>query len=142
MLKQLSSACLAVACLALPGFAQSNCSTLDVTTQVHPVRPIQTVTVDVQNTLSNSMVVLAISPKPGTTTVNMRAFGMLTLGLEAPFTTLLLGISDPSGNLKRDYTIPDAIGVRRYMQSVTLSIAGTTPTSAAVCTSNVISIDL
>lgn len=142
MLKQLSSACLAAVCLALPGLAQGNCSTLDVTTQLHPTRPLQTVTVDVQGTLPNSMVVLAISPKPGTTTINMRAFGMLTLGLEAPFTTMLVGLSDPSGDLKREYLIPDGLGVTRYLQSVTLSVSGNTPAMPLICTSNVTSIDL
>lgn len=142
MLKQLSSACLAAVCLALPALAQGNCSTLDVTTQLHPTRPLQTVTVDVQGTLPNSMVVLAISPKPGTTTINMRAFGMLTLGLEAPFTTMLVGLSDPSGDLKREYLIPDGLGVTRYLQSVTLSVSGNTPAMPLICTSNVTTIDL
>lgn len=142
MLKQLSSACLAAVCLALPGLAQGNCSTLDVTTQLHPTCPLQTVTVDVQGTLPNSMVVLAISPKPGTTTINMRAFGMLTLGLEAPFTTMLVGLSDPSGDLKREYLIPDGLGVTRYLQSVTLSVSGNTPAMPLICTSNVTTIDL
>ena len=79
MLKQLSSACLAVACLALPGLAQGNCSTLDVTTQLDPVRPLQTVTVNVQGTLPNAMVVLALSPRPGKSTINLRSFGWTIL---------------------------------------------------------------
>lgn len=143
MLKQLSSALVAAACLAVTSFAQNtNCSTLDVTTQLHPTRPLQTVTVDVQATLPNSMVVLALAAKPGTTKVNMSAFGILTLGLQSPYTTLLLGLSDPSGDLKREYLIPDGLGITRYMQSVTLSIANSTPAMPAICTSNVTSIDL
>lgn len=140
MLKQLSSVCLAVACLALPGTSQGGtCSTLAATVQVDPFLPVQTITLDVLGTTPNSPVVLAISAKSGTTTTNLHAFGTLTLGLERPYTAVLLGLSDAKGDLQRNYRLRAGVNVTRYLQTVTLSAA---PNAPLLCTSDVVTLDL
>ena len=143
MLKLLPSLCLAAVCLALPGSSQaSNCSTLAATVLVDPVVPAQTLTIDVVGTTPLSPVVLAISTNTGTTTVNMRAFGILSLGLQSPYTTLLLGLSDVNGDLQNKFRFRTGLGVTRYLQSVTISAKSGSPTQPSLCTSNVVAVDL
>lgn len=143
MLKQLSSLCLAAACLVLPGTSQGGtCSTLAASVLVDPILPVQTVTVDVVGTTPISPVVLVIAANTGVTNVNMRALGTLTLGLSNPFSAVLLGLSDAKGDLQRQYRFRTGINVTRYLQSVTVSAAPSVPSSPLLCASNVVAVDL
>lgn len=143
MLRKLPSLLLAAACLALPGTSQGGtCSTLAAGVLVDPIVNVQTVTVDVVGTTPSSPVVLTIGAKPGSTDIDLRAFGVLTLGLERPFSSLLLGLSDPKGDLQRQYRFRTGLNVTRYLQTVTFSATAGTPTGPLLCTSNVVTIDL
>jgi hypothetical protein len=143
MLKQLSSLCLAAVCLALPGSSQGgSCSTLSATVLLDPILPVQTVAIDVLGTTPVSPVVLAISTNTGTTNVNLRALGILTLGLQAPYTATFLGMSDMKGDLQRQYRFRTGFNVSRFLQTVTISATSTTPSAPLLCTSNVVQLDL
>jgi hypothetical protein len=143
MLKRITSLCLAAACLALTGAAQGTyCSDLKVATVLDPVLPRQTITVAVSGTTPSAPVVLALSANSGTTVVNLHAFGILTLDLEKPFTTALLGLSDSKGELTRVYNMPAWLGVTRHVQAVTISAKPSIPSGPTVCASNPTSVTL
>jgi hypothetical protein len=142
-MKLLSAICLVLA-TALPASAQDACSTLEVTSAIHPVRPLQTVTIEVEGSLPNAPVFLVVGETLGQTKVDLRALGVVMLDLEQPFQTYPLGLTDGAGNLQRSTTIPSDLGLVFHAQAVSLKLrrnAGGKP-MADVCVSNVTTFEL
>ena len=144
MIKHIRTSLLATVLLALPASAQGLCSTLSITTERDPDLPRQPVTIDVAGTTPGAPVFLAVGATQGTTTINLRPFGTLVLGLERPFSTTLIGVADANGDLERSYDLPSDLGLTRYAQSVAVSattVPGGRP-KPTICTSDVVRFDL
>jgi len=142
-MKLLSTICLVLAA-ALPISAQETCSSLEITPTVHPVRPLQTVTIELEGSLPNSPVFLLVGETLGQTKVDLRALGIVMLDLEQPFQNYQLGLTDGTGNLARSVTIPSDLGLALHAQAVGLKLRrnpGGKP-MADVCVSNVVSFEL
>ncbi|HEX6882394.1 MAG TPA: hypothetical protein VF530_03375 [Planctomycetota bacterium] len=142
-MKLLSALCLVVAA-ALPASAQESCSSLEVTSAVNPVRPFQTVTIDLEGSLPNSPVFLLVGETLGQTRIDLRALGVVMLDLEQPFQSFQIGLTDGTGGLTRTVTIPSDLGLALHAQAVGLKLrrnAGGKP-MADICVSNVASFEL
>ena len=143
MFQRIKNVLVASACLALSVAAQSPCSTLSITTTPDPVRAVQTVQIDLNGNLPGTPVIMAVSTNTGATKVNLRSFGTIVLGLQSPFTTTLLGVTDTQGDLQRVLRLPVNMGITRYTQTVSLSATSPGfPPSPLVCLSNVVQVDL
>jgi hypothetical protein len=143
MLKHLRNALLLGALLALPARSQEACSKLAVSTELDPVRPMQTVTLDVAGVPSGAVVYAVAGRNLGPTTINFRALGTLELGIARPFTTAVMGTADNAGNLSRSMRIPSEIGLAMNVQAVGFKVTKTKGTpKAEFCPSNVVKVDL
>jgi len=130
--------------LALPGSAQDTCSSLSITAEVNPLRPVQTVTVQFDGSSASDLVYLVAGPTLGETTLNLRTLGVLVLDLDRPFTTMLLGTADSNGDLTKTYKLPSDLGLELNAEAVGFAIspnAGGKPT-ARFCKSNVVTFEL
>ena len=138
--KTLVAACLGL--FAANASAQS-CATLTV---AGTGAPGTTLTFNFDGQASGAFAFLAVGATQGTTSIPFGPLGTLTLGLDAPFLTLPLGMTNASGDASASIPVPNGfpLSLDLFAQGLTAELTITPPSppnpptiSLTFCTSNV-----
>ncbi|HZN40961.1 MAG TPA: hypothetical protein VFD82_19300 [Planctomycetota bacterium] len=138
--KSLIATCLGL--LAATASAQS-CATLTV---AGTGAPGTSLTFNFDGQASGAFAFLAVGATQGTTSIPFGPLGTLTLGLDAPFLSLPLGMTNASGDVSLSVPVPNGFpaSLDLFAQGVTAELTFTPPSpptpptiGLTFCTSNV-----
>jgi hypothetical protein len=133
--KSIVAACLGL--LAANASAQT-CATMTV---AGTGAPGTSLTFNFDGQASGAFAFLAVGATQGTTSIPFGPLGTLTLGLDSPFLSLPLGMTDASGDVSVSIPVPNGFpaSLDLFAQGVTAELTFTPPIiGLTFCTSNVV----